>query len=57
MTNMFIKKNPRFDGINYDSWKDKMKTHILCMGPGYWLVTKASKNILEEDNLEISTEE
>ena len=34
-----------------------MKTHLLCMGPGYWLVTKTSKNIAEEDNLESCTEE
>ena len=34
-----------------------MKTHLLCMGPGYWLVTKASKNFTEEDILESCTEE
>ena len=34
-----------------------MKTHLLRMGPGYWLVTKASKDIVEEDNLESCTEE
>ena len=27
------------------------------MGPGYWLVTKVSKEITDEDNLEICTEE
>ena len=27
------------------------------MGPRYWLVTKASTNIVEEDNLKICTEE
>ena len=34
-----------------------MKTHLLCMGTGYWLVTKASKNIAKEDNLETYTKE
>ena len=34
-----------------------MKTHLLCMGPGYWLVTKTMKTIVEEDDLEKCTEE
>ena len=34
-----------------------MKTHLLCMGLGYWLVTKTSKNIAKEENLETYTEE
>ena len=34
-----------------------MKTHLLCMGLGYWLINKASKNIVEEDNLESCTKE
>ena len=37
--------------------KDKMKTHLLCMGLGYWLITKVAKDIVEEDNLERNTEE
>ena len=57
MENLFRKDSLKFDGTNYDSWKDKMKTHLLCMGPGYSLITKAAKNIVEEDNLESSTEE
>ena len=52
MENIFRKESPRFDGTNYDNQKDKMKTHLLCMGPGYWLVTKISKTITEEDQLE-----
>ena len=48
MENMFRKDSPRFDGANYDSWKEKMKTHLLCMGPRYWLLTKAKKAIVEE---------
>ena len=54
---MFRKESPRFDGTNYDRQKDKMKTHLLYMGPGCWLVTKTSKNIADEDNLETCTEE
>ena len=57
MENLFRKDSLKFDGTNYDSWKDKMKTHLLCMGPRYWLVTKVSKDIVEEDNLESCTEE
>ena len=57
MANIFRKESPKFDGTNFGSQKDKMKTHLLCMGPGYWLVTKASKEIVEEDDLESCTEE
>ena len=51
MAKIFKKESSKFDGTNYDSWKDKMKTHLLCMGPGYWLITKVAKDIVEEDNL------
>ena len=34
-----------------------MKTHLLCIGLGYWLLTNASKDILEENNLESCTKE
>ena len=34
-----------------------MKTYLLCMGPWYWLATKVSNDIVEEDNLESCTEE
>ena len=57
MENMSKKESPRFDGTNYDSQKDKIKTHLLCMGPGYWLLTKVSKDIVDEDNLESCTKE
>ena len=56
MTIMFKKDSPRFDRANYDSWKEKMKTHLLCMGPGYWLLTKAMKAIVEESKLEECSE-
>ena len=57
MVNIFRKNSPKFDGTNYDSWMDKMKTRLLCMGPGYWLLTKVEKTIVEEDKLENYTEE
>ena len=52
MANMFRKESPKFNGTNYESQKDKMKTHVLCMGLGYWLVTKASKTIVEDNDHE-----
>ena len=57
MENLFKKESLKFDGTNYDSWKDKMKTHLLCIGLGHWLITKASKDIVEEDNHESCTKE
>ena len=57
MAKLFRKESLKFDGTNYDSWKDKMKTHLLYMGLGYWLITKVSKDIVEEDNLESYTKE
>ena len=57
MENLFKKESPKFDGTNYDNQKDKMKTHLLCMGPRYWLITKVSKDIVEEDKLESCTKE
>ena len=35
MEDMFKKESPKFDGTKYDSWKDKMKTCVLCIGLGY----------------------
>ena len=32
-----------------------MKTHLLYLGLGYWLITKNDKTIIEEDNLETCT--
>ena len=34
-----------------------MKTHLLCMGLGYWLITKTGNTIINEDDLENCTEE
>ena len=34
-----------------------MKTHLLCMGPGYWILTKGKKKIIEESKLEDCSEE
>ena len=52
MVIMFRKDIPRFDGANYDNWKEKMKTYMLCMGLGYWILTKSEKKIVEEEKLE-----
>ena len=54
--NMFRKDSPRFNGSNYDSWKEKMKTHLLCMGLDYWLLMKAKKEIVEESKLKECSE-
>ena len=48
----FKKESPKFYGVNFDSWKEKMKTHLLCLGPSYWLITKNDITIIEEDRLE-----
>ena len=52
MVNIFRKDSPRFYGANNESWKEKMKTHLLCMGLRYWILTKSKKTIIEEENLE-----
>ena len=57
MEKIFKKDSLKFDGTNYDSQKDKVKTHLLCMGLGYWLLTKSDKTIVGEDNLENCIEE
>ena len=54
---MSRKESLKFNGTNYESWKNKMKTHLLCVGPGNWLVTKKSKKNLEEDDLKKCIEE
>ena len=33
-----------------------MKTHLLCMGPGYWIVKKGKKTIVEEEKLDVCSE-
>ena len=57
MENMFKLESPKFDGTNCNIQKDKMKTHLLCIGLTYWLIAKASKDIVEEDELESYIEE
>ena len=54
---MFRKYSLKFYGINYDNWKEKMKTHMLCMGPGYWILTKSVKTIIAEKDLENCTKD
>ena len=53
----FRNKSLKFDGINYDSWKEKMKTHLLCMGSGYWLIIKTRKIVIKEKKIENYNEE
>ena len=57
MVNLFRKDIPRFDWANYDNWKEKMKTRMFFMGPGYWILTKGKKKIVEESKLEDCSEE
>ena len=52
MVGHFRKESPMFDGVNYDNWKEKMKTHLLCMSLGYWMIKKNGKTIMEEIKLE-----
>ena len=52
-----MKYSLKFYGKNYDSWKEKMKTYFLCMGLGYWILTKIEKIIIVEKDLETFTEE
>lgn len=42
--------------VNHDGWKEKMKNHLLCMGLGYWILTKSEKTIVEEGKLEECSE-
>ena len=56
MESMFRKDSIKFDGTNYDSWKKKTKTHLLCMGPGYWILNKLEKTIIVEKDLETCIE-
>ena len=52
MVNILKKDSPRFNGANNDSWKEKMKTHLLCISLGYWILTKNEKMVMEEGQLE-----
>ena len=56
MVNHFRKDSPRFDGDDYDFWKEKMKTHLLCMGLGYQLLRKSEKTIVKEKKIEECSE-
>ena len=53
----FRKESLRYDGVNCDSWKEKMKTHFLCMGLGYWLITKKRKEVTNEEKIDECSEE
>ena len=56
MGSMFRKDSLKFDGTNYDSQKEKMKTHLLCMGLGYWILKKLEKTIITKMDLEVFIE-
>ena len=47
MTSYFKKESLKFDGINYESCKEKMETHLISMGPKFCLVTKSKKDVIE----------
>ena len=55
MENIFRKDILKFDGTNYDSWKEKMKAQLLCMGRGYWIFKKLEKIIIAKNDLETCT--
>ena len=57
MVNILRKDSLKFDGTNYDIQKEKMKSHLLCMGLGYWILTKVEKAIVAENTLESCTKE
>ena len=52
MENHFRKDSSKFDGANNDSRKLKMKTRLLFMCLGYFLINKNEKYVIEEDKLE-----
>jgi hypothetical protein len=43
MASHIRKDSMKFDGTNYDSWKEKIKSHFLFMGPRCWLISKNAK--------------
>ena len=53
----YRKNNPKFDGYNYDSLKNKMRTHLICLGIDYWMITKNQVNIKIENELSSCTDE
>ena len=48
----YRKESPKFDGTNYDSYKEKIKSHFFCMGLGHLLITKNNKTLVEKDKIE-----
>jgi len=48
----FPKERLKLDEVSYDIWKENVKTHFLCMGLCYWLITKILKDVMEENKLE-----
>lgn len=57
MEKIFRKYSLNFDGTNYDSWKENMKTRLLWVGPGYWILTKLEKIIIAKSDLQTCPED
>lgn len=55
MVNMFKKDSVKFGGTTYVNWKEKMKTNLLYMGLGCWILKKFAMAIIEEKDLETCT--
>ena len=47
----YKKKSPKFHGENFDNWKNKMRTQLICMGIDHWMITKNEKQLVEEATL------
>ena len=45
------KRIPRFDGDSYESWKRKMRTHLICIVINYWLVKNDKTIVKNESNI------
>lgn len=53
----YRKDSPKFYPENFDSWKNKMRTHLFCLGIDYWLITRNKVAIKTKDELTIATED
>lgn len=48
------KDSPKYDGMNYENWKNKTRNHTIYIGFEYWLITKIKEDIKIKDELESS---
>lgn len=53
----YMKESPKFDGDNYDNWKNNMRTYLINMGIDYYLITKNEIDIKIESMLSWCTNE